>query len=54
MNREEALAKLEEIAKNTDTEHAHVEADRVLMELLNDLGYDDVVAAYDAIDKWFA
>ena len=37
-----------------DIEAAHVEADGVLRKLLIALGYEDVVAEYDKIDKWYA
>ena len=54
MTREEALAQLAECQANGDTEVAHPEADSVLCKLLTTLGYDDVVAEYDKVDKWFA
>lgn len=54
MTREEALEELKVIAKDTDTEVAHVDADDVLCQLLSDLGYNDVVMAYRQIGKWYA
>lgn len=54
MTREEALEELKVIAKDTDTEVAHVDADDVLCQLLSDLGYGDVVMAYRQIGKWYA
>ncbi len=54
MTREEALAKLAELAGDSDTELAHLEADNVLCELLVSLGYLDVVEAYHVVEKWFA
>lgn len=53
MTKEEALAKLAECQKNDDTEIAHSAAD-VLCDLLKTLGYGDVVAEYDKVDKWFS
>ncbi len=47
-------AKLNAPQSNYDEESAHVEADNVLCELLNALGYYDVVMAYESIDKWYA
>ena len=44
----------EQNIKNDDTESAHANADRVLCDLLTELGYGDVVAEYDKVNKWFA
>lgn len=54
MTKEEALAKLLECQKNNDTETAHADADDVLCELLETLGYGDVVVEYAKVHKWFA
>lgn len=37
-----------------DTESAHVRADDLLCMLLINLGYEDVVSEYAAVDKWYA
>ena len=54
MDKEQAIAKLKELQKSGDTEVAHSEADDVLCNLLNALGYTDVTDEYHKIDKWFA
>jgi len=57
MTREEAIKRLEEIAKGIpgyDIERDHIEADSVLCDLLTSLGYEDVVEKYDAIEKYYA
>ena len=36
-----------------DTEAAHVSADKVLVELLEELGYSDVVKEYNKVPKWY-
>lgn len=54
MSREEAIAKLAELAKSKDIESAHGEADDVLCELLVALGYEDVVDLYREVPKWYA
>ena len=54
MTREEAIAELIECQNNLDTEATHGIADEVLCRLLDALGYGDVVAEYDKVDKWFA
>lgn len=54
MDRLKAIELLEQIACNGDTEEAHGDADDVLCSLLNELGYEDVVAAWDKVNKWYA
>jgi hypothetical protein len=51
---DEAVKKLQEIAKDDDTECAHSDADQVLCDLLESLGYSDVVKAWDEVHKWYA
>ena len=38
----------------TDEEAAHLQADAILCTLLVRLGFDELVAAYVKIDKWYA
>lgn len=54
MNREEAIKRLIEIQKSNDTEVAHIDADEVLVALLSELGYSDVVTEFNKIGKWYA
>ncbi len=54
MTKEQAIAELKELQKPGDTEAAHGDADDVLCKLLTALGYADVVAEYEKIDKWYA
>ena len=37
-----------------DTEMAHLYADEVLCRLLRNLGHNDIVDAYENIEKWYA
>ena len=37
-----------------DVEAAHVEADEILCDILDMLGFKDIVEAYNAIEKWYA
>lgn len=37
-----------------DPEAAHVEADKVLCNLLVSLGYEDVVEAWHKVPRWYA
>lgn len=41
-------------AATFDAEAAHSMADEVLCDLLEKLGYGDVVARWRSIDKWYA
>lgn len=54
MTREAAIKKLRRLRGLTDQEAAHIHADNILRELLDTLGYEDVVAEFDNIAKWYA
>ncbi len=48
------LATLAHDAKEGDVEGAHIEADWLLCDFLDDLGHDKVVRAYNRIQpKWY-
>ena len=52
--REAAIRQLQECQNNRDIEQAHYDADDILCDLLTSLGFADVVAEYEKVDKWFA
>lgn len=54
VNAEQTLKELNELRRCNDTEAAHGAADSILVELVRELGYDDIADAYEAIDKWYA
>ena len=55
MTREEAIKSLNDIEKlRGDPENWHLAADYVLCELLTSLGYQDVVDAWEKVEKWYA
>lgn len=54
MTKEQAIAKLKEAQNGGDTECDHCTADEVLCDFLTALGYADVVAEYDKVEKWYA
>jgi|TARA_R110000803_G_scaffold110244_1_gene178632 hypothetical protein len=54
LTKEQVLQRLKECAADDDTEMAHVAADTALCEFLIALGHEDVVDAYNDVDKWFA
>jgi len=49
----EAEERLEELQLLGDLEQAHIDADKVLCDLLAALGFKDVVAEFEAIDKYY-
>ena len=54
MTKEKAIDILRMIQKSHDTEIAHIDADDILCQFLESLGYEDVVSEYQKVDKWFA
>lgn len=54
MTRERAIAELKALLGSDDVERAHSEADGILCELLTALGFSDVVAAWNDVEKWYA
>lgn len=48
------MKRLKEAQESSDTESAHADADEVLCDLLEALGYKKVVEAYNKVDKWYA
>lgn len=51
---EEAIDRMRELQKPGDTEEAHVMADEVLCQMLENLGCHQLVAEWRKIDKWYA
>lgn len=52
--RKEYLDRLLEMSEDHfDIGGNHVEGDRILCEILQLLGYYDIVSAYDKIEKWY-
>lgn len=51
MTKEQAIEKLKALTR-TDPESAHVDADAILCDLLNGLGYGDVVEEFLNVPKW--
>mgnify|MGYP001497723591 CR=1 FL=1 len=49
-----AIRHLKKAAKNSDTETAHANADKVLCVLLKLLGYGSVVEAWEKVKKWYS
>jgi hypothetical protein len=51
---DEMVKRLQAEVENDDTEQAHVNADKILCELLEKLGYKEVVDKYNEVSKWCA
>ena len=53
---QKSLARLEELVnkKYPDEEEDHGEADGILCDMLNALGYKDLTDAWDKIRKWYS
>jgi len=54
MKSEEVINRLKKQQKNRDYENAHQIADDILCECLELLGYEDIVAEYNLVHKWYA
>lgn len=52
MNLDAAVGRLEALI-DEDPSYAHREADRVLCNLLEEIGYGDVVEAYEEVGKLY-
>ena len=48
------MDKLKAAQENPDVESAHADADQVLCDLLEFLGYKKVVEEYHKVEKWYA
>ncbi len=56
ISEQEAVCKMQRIVDtmSDDLEVAHIEADDVLCDFLNGLGYEELVILYNAVPKWHA
>ena len=48
------MDRLKAAQDNWDTAYAHADADTVLCDLLEALGYKKVVEEYNKVEKWYA
>lgn len=51
---DEMVSGLQNEVNNNDKERAHINADGILCELLEKLGYKDVVEKYNEVSKWYS
>lgn len=53
-NKTTKLVTMQELNNLGNQEIAHIEADKILCNLLSDLGYSDIVEAFEKVNKWYA
>ena len=54
MTPEDFARAMDEIANNIDPEDSHILADRLLVKVLIEHGYDEGCAIFESMPKWYA
>ena len=54
MKVEEFNIRMKEISKMEDKENRHIAADALMMEALEDLGYNEGINMFGSMGKWYA
>lgn len=54
INEDDIIERLKGIKARGDIETGHRQANAILCDLLRKLGFDEVVDAYEAVEKWYA
>ena len=52
--KEKYLEELKKLENVTDFEVSHYKADEILISLLNELEFYDIIEAYEKVGKWYA
>lgn len=47
------LEQLQDLKCALDIEISHIEADEILCKILKELGYTEIVKAYNKVSKWY-
>lgn len=50
----EAAERIKRECHSNDQEADHINADGILLELLQSLGFEETVKAWNDVDKWYA
>jgi len=54
INREEIIESLHLLNTAGNAEVGHEDADEILCNVLIELGYSDIVRAYEEVEKWYS
>lgn len=54
LNIEDYIDRIRALANNRDTEGTHIEADKILCEVLKTLGQGELVEEFEKLEKWYA
>lgn len=47
------LDRMQECEECEDTEIAHMDADELIIEILNDMGLEDIANSFEDTEKWY-
>ena len=53
-NIEDYINRIRDLASNRDVEGTHIEADKILCEVLKTLGQSELVEEFEKLEKWYA
>ena len=53
-NIEDYINRIRDLANNRDVEGTHIEADKILCEVLKTLGQSKLVEEFEKLEKWYA
>lgn len=53
-NIEDYINRIRDLANNRDVERTHIEADKILCEVLKTLGQSELVKEFENLEKWYA
>ena len=53
-NIEDYINRIRDLANNRDVEGTHIEADKILCEVLKTLGQSELVEEFEKLEKWYA
>lgn len=53
-NIEDYINRIRDLANNRDVEGTHIEADKILCEVLKTLGQGELVEEFEKLEKWYA
>lgn len=54
LNIDDYINRIRDLANNRDVEGTHIEADKILCEVLKTLGQSELVEEFEKLEKWYA